>query len=364
MDKGFRLKKSAEQGLLDFLQFLLENKKIGSVFTLRKTGIPGGFDYGLITDVHMLKDAIPLHPYMPVNAAQELSRFACMKEQIAVVIRPCELRAFVELVKRSQGTMDHFLFISYTCGGVLQFDTIVNGNANNLLPDYWKAVIRGENSNRIRPTCRACEYFVPINADVTVSTIGVNTNGECNLFLHTEKAKHLAEGFEGESFEGELGSEKVDTLREMRQEEKNHLFEEIGLSRGLEGMVELFGKCIGCHGCSRVCPICHCVLCDFESHLFDYETSMIEDEVIRKGGVRLPPDTILYQIGRLNHMSFSCIGCGMCAEVCPADIPVSAVFMRTGEETAKVFDYVPGRDVEEPVPVTVYKEEELSTLGE
>jgi formate dehydrogenase subunit beta len=364
MDKGFRLKKSAEQGLLDFLQYLLENKKIGSVFTLRKTSIHGTFDYGLITDVHMLKEAIPLHPYMPVNAAQELSRFTQVKEQIAVVIRPCELRAFVELVKRSQGKMDHFLFISYTCGGVLQIDATVNGNAKNLLSDYWKAVARGENFNGIRPTCRVCAHFVPISADVTVSTIGEKTGGECNLFLHTEKAKHLAEGFQGESFEGELDSETIDTLHTKRQEERKRLFDEIGSSRGLDGMVELFGKCIGCHGCSRVCPICHCVLCDFESHLFDYETSMIEEEVVRKGGVRLPPDTILYQIGRLNHMSFSCIGCGMCTEVCPVDIPVSAVFMRTGEETAKVFDYVPGRDVEEPVPVTVYKEEELSALGE
>lgn len=91
---------------------------------------------------------------------------------------------------------------------------------------------------------------------------------------------------------------------------------------------------------------------------------MIEKELFRKGGFRLPPDTVLYQLGRLNHMSFSCVGCGLCTEVCPAGIPVSAIFMRTGEETAKLFDYLPGRNVDEPVPVTVYKEEELSTLGE
>ncbi len=364
MDNCLQLKKSAGQGLLDFLRFLLENNKVSAVFTLRKTGINGGFDYGLITDVQMLKDAIPLHPYMPVNAAQELSRFTQMKKQIAVVIKPCELRTFIELVKRSQGTRDHFLLISYTCGGVFQFETTVKGHAEEQLSDYWKAMSIGENFKEIRPTCLACEHFVPMNADVTVSIIGAKVDKECVLFLHTEKANDLADGFESETSECELGSETIDALREKRHGEKASLFEETGSSSGLDGMIDVFGKCIGCHGCSRVCPICHCVLCDFESYLFDYETSMIEEELLRKGGVRLPPDTILYQLGRLNHVSFSCTGCGMCTEVCPANIPISAIFMRTGEETAKIFDYVPGRDVEELVPVTIYKEEELSTLGE
>ena len=53
----------------------------------------------------------------------------------------------------------------------------------------------------------------------------------------------------------------------------------------------------------------------------------------------------------------------MCSDVCPVGIPVAAVFRKTGEKTAALFDYVPGRDVEESIPVMVYKEEELSDLG-
>jgi len=288
-----------------------------------------------------------------------------MKKPIAVVIKPCELRGFIELVKRSQGTLDHFLLISTTCGGAFRFETTVKHQTDESLPDYWKAVARGDNFKAIRPTCKACEYFVPMNGDVTVSLIGENLDDECVFVLHTEKVRKMAEGFEGKKSEGGLESSVIDALREKRGAEKARLFEELRtVTKGLDGMVEVFGKCIGCHGCSRVCPICHCILCDFESHLFDYEAPVLEKELLRKGALRLPSDTILYQIGRLNHMSFSCVGCGMCTEVCPAGIPVSAIFMRTGEETAKIFDYVPGRDVNEPVPVTVYKEEELSTLGE
>ncbi len=364
MDNCLKLKKSAEQGLLDFLKFLLENDKINAVFTLRKTNDHGDFDYGLITDIEMLKDAIPLHPFMPVNAGQVLSRFAPMKKRIAVVIKPCELRAFVELVKRSQGSMDHFFFISYTCGGAFRFESTVKGDADQQLLDYWKAVVKGDNFDGIRPMCAACEHFVPMNADVTISIVGENTDKDCLFFLHTQKAKDMAEGFGGEPSEAKLGSKHIDALRAKRLAEKSRLFEEIGSDMGLDKMIDLFGSCIGCHGCNRICPICHCILCDFESHLFDYETSLIEKELNRKGGYRLPPDTVLYQLGRLNHMSFSCVGCGMCTEVCPSGIPVSAIFMRTGEKTANIFDYLPGREVDESLPVTVYKEEELSSLGE
>ena len=58
------------------------------------------------------------------------------------------------------------------------------------------------------------------------------------------------------------------------------------------------------------------------------------------------------------------MGCGLCAEVCPANIPVSTIFMKTGGETAKIFEYIPGKDVEEPIPVMIFKKEELTEIGE
>ena len=63
-------------------------------------------------------------------------------------------------------------------------------------------------------------------------------------------------------------------------------------------------------------------------------------------------------------MSFSCVGCGQCTDVCPADIPVASIFKKIGEETAGMFDFVPGRSVEEQIPVMIYKEEEFPELGE
>jgi len=74
----------------------------------------------------------------------------------------------------------------------------------------------------------------------------------------------------------------------------------------------------------------------------------------------LPSDTLLFHITRLNHMSTSCVGCGMCTEACPSEISVGRVFRAVGEKTQAIFEYQPGRSVEDPLPVTTFREDELA----
>jgi formate dehydrogenase subunit beta len=84
----------------------------------------------------------------------------------------------------------------------------------------------------------------------------------------------------------------------------------------------------------------------------------------RKGAYRLPADTALFHLTRLNHMVLSCIGCGMCTSDCPAELPVGVVFRAIGQETQQVFAYEPGRDVEEPLPLITFQEDEWMDVGE
>lgn len=50
----------------------------------------------------------------------------------------------------------------------------------------------------------------------------------------------------------------------------------------------------------------------------------------RKGATRLLADTLLFHLTRLNHMSTSCVGCGMCESACPSDIPLTVLFTHGG----------------------------------
>ena len=148
-----------------------------------------------------------------------------------------------------------------------------------------------------------------------------------------------------------------------RKKEKERLLKETAsLMSGLDGMVETFASCISCHGCREVCPICYCRLCEFDTDRNEYRPETYGTELQKRGGVRVPPGTIGFQIGRMLHMGISCVGCGMCSDVCPALIPVSNIFVKAGESAQKVFEYIPGRDVEEGIPLSTFEEMELSEV--
>ncbi len=363
MNKMISIVKTPENALKDFLKKLLINEKISSVFSLRKHK-NGTVDYGLISNPEFLDDIVPLYPLMPANAGQLLSRFTPMEKPVAAIVRPCEFRAFVEMVKREQVRREDFFVITYSCGGVFPLSKNASQIIDEKLEDYRKQVKMLEIPEDIRPACKGCEHLYPLEADIFLSIAGEDTH-KLTAYLQSEQAMALSEYWEAESIEAEFEESFLKPLLIKRKAEKEKLFAEVDTSEtGLDGLIDIFGRCIGCHGCNSVCPICYCMLCDFESFNYDYNRQTLEKELAQKGALRLPPDTLFFHLGRLSHMSFSCVGCGMCSDVCPADIPVAAIFKKIGEAAAGMFDFVAGRSVAEEIPVMIYKEEEFPELGE
>ena len=110
MTKTLTINKNVEQGLIELLQFLLEKDKVKGVLTLKKVSEDGAVTYSLIATSEELKDSVPLFPLMPTNAGKLLSRFTMRggtAEPVVAVIKPCELRAYIELVKREPVSYTH-----------------------------------------------------------------------------------------------------------------------------------------------------------------------------------------------------------------------------------------------------------------
>jgi formate dehydrogenase subunit beta len=365
MLKVLKLDKNAEEGTRELLGFLLESGKVKAVLTLMKVDESGGVAYSLITDLKALQDAVPLFPLMPTNAGKVLSRITLMEpsdKPIAAVVRPCELRAFVELLKRLQGSMDNFLFISPTCGGVYPLKTAVSENIAEKLPQYLDAVKRGELPPDVRPNCMACTEFIPYNADMTISLIG---NGgidkQCEIYLNTERAEEfVADIAAGEVSEQKTGVGELETFRIKRESQKDKLLEEV---KDLD-MEKVFGKCIGCHACSKVCPACYCHLCFFDSPASEHGVSDYERELSKSGSVRVPLDVVFYHLVRLFHVSLSCVGCGQCQDVCPVGIPLGVVAAKVGGVVQDAVDYVAGKSMEEGLPITTFKPEEFAGVAD
>jgi len=369
MSKALKIDKGLDEGILQFLKSLMEEEKIKGVFTLKKMNDEGAVSYSLITSSAELEKAVPFYPVMPMNAGRALSVFTLEKpseEPVAAVLRPCELRAFIELVKRVQGSLDNILLISLTCGGVYPLKSWTDGNVKELESPYWDAVKKAEIATDIRPTCQICERFIPHLADITVAAVGeTNLDKECTLILNTAKGESFTGNAPGTSTTKEMETELTGKLKESRSKQKKELLEHMDKEgSGLQALVKTFSACLGCHACSHACPICYCALCDFESKSCEYYPENYNSALKHKGALKVPPGNIFFHIGRMNHMAVSCVQCGMCSDVCPVCIPVADYFVKTGEALQELFQYVPGEDVEEPVPSGTFKEDEFKEIGE
>jgi formate dehydrogenase subunit beta len=367
MTKILSIDKNPEDGLKELLRFLLENGKVKGVVTLRKTGGDRAISYSLITDPDNVESTVPLFPLMPVNLAKELSRLTLIEaatQPIAVVLRPCELRAFVELVKRTQGSLENILFISSTCGGVYPLEMAVEGNIGERLPEYWEAIGKGEFVPNTRLACQSCEYFVPYTADITVSLLSnKGIEKETTLLLNTERGESIVEGISGRFSEGDLDTKAMEQIQIKRKAEKEKLYDEIELKNlGIDEITKAFSRCIGCRNCSKACPACYCHVCFFETETSQHGPVYYERELDKRGCVNMLSDTIFYHLVRLFHVSASCTACGQCADVCPANIPLWAISLKMGEAVQKAFDYLPGKDIEEGLPITTFVPEEFTGI--
>jgi formate dehydrogenase subunit beta len=62
----------------------------------------------------------------------------------------------------------------------------------------------------------------------------------------------------------------------------------------------------------------------------------------------------------MTHIGISCVGCGACSDVCPAEIPLPALYYRSGKMIQDLFHYTPGENRDGERPLTIFREEELT----
>jgi len=62
-------------------------------------------------------------------------------------------------------------------------------------------------------------------------------------------------------------------------------------------------------------------------------------------------------------MSTLCVGCGQCSTACPMDLPVMELFRTAAARTQARFDYIPGRNPDEPLPLSVFEDQEFTDLA-
>jgi len=337
----------------------------------------------LIRDPAKLAGVDPIAPVMPVIAAKAVSNVTATEhgERLAAVLRSCELRAVIELVKLQQASLDNVTLIGVDCLGTYEVKDyaslieagvdptaeVLAGAAEGQLGKSQIPNPKSQEGYQFRAACRMCEKPVPGGPDVYCPDIIIGFLGvDPSKQILIEASDDLAEKLGLEAAEAPAERSKIiERLIAERTAERNKMFAAFRERvTGVVGLLAEFSTCIRCYNCMGACPICYCKECIFRTPTFDHASPQYFRWAERKGAIRLPTDTLLFHLTRLNHMATSCIGCGMCESACPSELPVALIFRTVGQETQAIFDYHPGRSLEEEVPVSTFREDELTELGE
>ena len=327
----------------------------------------------LISDPERLKDADPLAPAFPVNSAKMAARLTRkpIGGTIIAMMRPCEIRAFVELVKLNQGRMEELVIMGLDCLGAFSnrdYKAYAGEDPSTATRTFLREKLDGASgdnmSTRLSPACTVCEQPLPNGADVAIGLYGVNVNNGLLLQPQTDKGSELTERLQ--LAPTELPAAREAAIKELltrRQEARDKMFIQTHQAVGSIAKLSTYlGACVNCYNCRVACPVCYCKECVFVTDVFDHQPIQYLRWSDRKGAIKMPTDTVFYHITRLAHMSTACVGCGQCSNACPNDIPVMELFRTVAWRTQQAFDYVPGRDVTDKPPLSIFREDEFAEV--
>jgi formate dehydrogenase subunit beta len=372
----------AERGVasavIGFLKNCLEKKHLDAVLIPSKIPNTEAYTWLLVQDVSLLDSCHPLPPVMTVQGGKALSSLTKrgdLEEKVAAVMRPCEVRAAVELFKLKQVDLNNITLISIDCPGAMPLQDYMDDPVN-VMEAFEKSLEKWGENDSLRPVCQICHQFsllsptpsafqndsTPKNgvenppADLHIGLISDN-NDKIFIIPTTSGGQDLCEKMDLGALDIlENWESKVTEIRERKLKKRTAFNADLQAEiEGADKFASVFDDCINCHNCQSACPICYCQQCYFDSQLLRLRAE-------KRGALRFPLDTLFFHIGRMSHMTLSCVSCGACEDACPVSIPVAQVFTMMGDRTQKYFDYTPGRDRAEPLPLQTFEESEFEEM--
>jgi formate dehydrogenase subunit beta len=322
--------------------------------------------YSLTSSSDGVPDVAFFTPLFVGNVARQvhqlLQREVCSR-RLAVLLRPCELRALIELAKLEQTPLDGLLTISADCLGAYNHSDYAKRVAGASLPRMTQA-IQGGVYPEARMACRMCEFPTAPAADLVMGLIGAASQRPFAPLGQTDVGREALRTLGITPLEGPEPprQQELDRIRASRIQAKEQMLREArDTCVGPDVLHSALRFCMACHNCMRVCPICYCERCSLEGH--PMRQSVRPDTARLDGPKKLPPDVLFYHIGRMTHMVLSCVGCGACEDACPTSVPLTLLMKLVAEDAQALFEYVPGLSLEDELPLGTYREEELVAVA-
>ncbi len=327
----------------------------------------------LVTDAAHLNGVDPLSPAFPMNGAKVLAKLTRRPSggKIAAILRPCEIRAFIELVKLKQARTEDVVLIGLDCLGAFRntdYFRFAGNDAEAATRRFYETILAGKGAAMdgvdLTAACQACEASIPTSADIAIGLRGVDTSRLLLVQGQSPAGDALLQQMGLPA--GDVPAERqavLKQLRESRTAQRDQMFAATAAATdSVEKLDEYLANCVNCYNCRVACPVCYCKECVFVTDVFNHEPAQYLQWAQRKGAVKMPTDTVFYHLTRLTHMSTACVGCGQCSNACPNDIPVMELFRLVAHRTQQAFSYEAGRSVAEKPPLSEFKEDEFQEV--
>lgn len=362
--------------LRGFLKTVLEDNAVSALFVPMRQGDTGALMPALITDPERLDLADPFAPANPLNAARMVARLTHGEAEsgrglVAAVLRPCEIRAFIELVKLNQGSLEGVLLIGADCYGaftnagyrVYAQDTQGHDSTIDFMSSHDASGLPRQELGLSR-ACMSCEHPSPDGADIAIELFGTNPFESIPVTARTPRGEGLLNrlGLPG-SGENTARKQALADLRATRVAYRDAMFAQTAeQTSDLDKLSAYLSGCVNCYNCRVACPVCYCRECVFVTDVFEHQPWQYLNWARAGGSIKMPTDTVFFHLTRLAHMSTACVGCGQCSNACPNGVQVMELFRMIAAKTQEAFEYEAGRSAGEAPPLTVFHEKEFADV--
>jgi len=248
--------------------------------------------------------------------------------KVGFVVKGCDLRSLVALVKEKQAPRENLVLIGVPCRGMIderKLAAAVEGAEIASLKDGEKTVevtlaagragtaggrtLSLARDELVQDACLCCQHPMPGGVDILIEgearAVGDNGDGMVKAFAA------LAAGERWQHFQQEIS------------------------------------RCIRCYACRQACPTCYCKECFAEMNSPAWIGASTE-----------LTDASIFHLIRIFHQAGRCVECDACVRACPMGIDLRTFTKKIAADVRELFGFTPGFDLETPPPLVSFREED------
>lgn len=237
--------------------------------------------------------------------------------KVGFVVKGCDLRSIVALVKEKQAPRENLVLIGVPCRGMIderKLSAAVDGAPISTLQDDEEKVTVTVAGSRaislareglVQDACLSCQHPKPEGVDVLIEAEArpVGDNGDA-----------LVKGF----------AALAASERWMRFQKE-------------------VSRCIRCYACRQACPTCYCKECFAEMNSPAWIGVSTE-----------LTDAMIFHLIRIFHQAGRCVECDACVRACPMGIDLRTFTKKIAADVRELFGFTPGFDLETPPPLVTF----------